>query len=71
MIIGWRIGSVFLVLLSTSLASAHELAAAIAKLIRDPERLRAMGRRGRYRAEVDFGEDKYLESHLRLIRGDE
>jgi len=48
--------------------SPHELAAAIAKLIRDPERLRAMGQRGRYRAEVDFGEDKYLEKHLQLIR---
>lgn len=51
--------------------SPDKLAAAIAELISDPERLRAMGRRGRYRAEVDFGEDKYLERHLQLIRGDE
>jgi glycosyltransferase involved in cell wall biosynthesis len=48
--------------------SPHKLAAAIAELINDPERLHAMGRQGRYRAEVDFGENKYLESHLQLIR---
>jgi glycosyltransferase involved in cell wall biosynthesis len=48
--------------------SPHKLAAAIAELINDPERLRAMGQRGRYRAEIDFGEDKYIERHLQLIR---
>jgi glycosyltransferase involved in cell wall biosynthesis len=45
-----------------------ELAAAMAELIRDPDRRRAMGRRSRYRAETDFREGKYVESHLELIR---
>jgi len=46
----------------------EKLAAAMAELIKDPGRRRAMGRRSRYRAENDFREGKYVESHLELIR---
>jgi glycosyltransferase involved in cell wall biosynthesis len=48
--------------------SPELLARAMAELIKDPERRRAMGRRARYRAETDFREDAYVERHLQLIR---
>jgi glycosyltransferase involved in cell wall biosynthesis len=44
------------------------LAAAMAEMMKDPERRQAMGRRARYRAETDFREDTYVERHLQLIR---
>ena len=44
------------------------LAAAMADLIKDPERRLAMGRRARYRAETDFREETYVERHLQVIR---
>jgi glycosyltransferase involved in cell wall biosynthesis len=48
--------------------SPDALAAAITKLIKDPECRLAMGRRARYRAETDFREETYVERHLQLIR---
>jgi glycosyltransferase involved in cell wall biosynthesis len=48
--------------------SPHLLAAAMAELIRSPERMRGMGQRARYRAETDFREDKYVKRHLDVIR---
>lgn len=45
-----------------------KLAAAMAEIIQDPERYRAMGRRARHRAETDFREDTYVQRHLDLIR---
>jgi glycosyltransferase involved in cell wall biosynthesis len=45
----------------------ERLAAAMAELIKDPERRRAMARRSRFRAETDFREGKYVESHLEFI----
>jgi glycosyltransferase involved in cell wall biosynthesis len=44
------------------------LAAAMAEMIKDPERRLAMGRRARLRAETDFREETYVERHLQLIR---
>jgi glycosyltransferase involved in cell wall biosynthesis len=44
------------------------MAAAIAELIKDPERRLAMARRARYRADTDFREETYVERHLQLIR---
>jgi len=44
------------------------LAAAMARLVNDPETCRAMGRRARKRTETDFSEDRYIESHLQLLR---
>jgi hypothetical protein len=40
----------------------------MAELIKDPKRRIAMGKRARYRAETDFQESKYVESHLELIQ---
>jgi glycosyltransferase involved in cell wall biosynthesis len=48
--------------------SPHQLAAAMAELINDPQRRYLMGLRGRHRAKVDFGEDKYVERHLQVIQ---
>lgn len=48
--------------------SPQKLAAVIAELINDPQRRLEMGRRGRRRAELDFGEENYLAKHLRLIK---
>jgi glycosyltransferase involved in cell wall biosynthesis len=45
-----------------------QLAAAMAEIIQDPDRYRAMGRRARHRAETDFREDTYVRRHLDLIR---
>jgi len=44
-----------------------QIAAAMAEIIQDPERYRAMGRRARHRAETDFREDVYVQRHLDLI----
>jgi glycosyltransferase involved in cell wall biosynthesis len=44
------------------------MAAAMAELIKDPERRLTMARRARYRAETDFREEQYVEKHLELIR---
>jgi glycosyltransferase involved in cell wall biosynthesis len=44
------------------------LAAAMAEVLKDPERRLAMGRRARHRAETDFREETYVERHLQLIR---
>jgi glycosyltransferase involved in cell wall biosynthesis len=46
----------------------EKLASAMAELIKDPKRRIAMGKRARYRAETDFQESKYVESHLELIQ---
>ena len=48
--------------------SPQKLAAAIVELINDPERRCTMGVRARRRVEADFGEEKYLEKHLQLMR---
>jgi glycosyltransferase involved in cell wall biosynthesis len=48
--------------------SPQQIAAAITELMNDPQRRCAMGRRARYRAESDFGEDKYVQRHVQLIR---
>lgn len=48
--------------------SPDRLAIAMAELINDPQHRRAMGLQGRQRAEIDFGEDKYVDSHLQLIQ---
>lgn len=48
--------------------SPEKLAAAMEELVRDPERRKGMGRRGRERAEKDFSSRVYAEKHCRLIR---
>jgi glycosyltransferase involved in cell wall biosynthesis len=48
--------------------SPPRLAAAMAELIRNPRRCQEMGRRGRYRAETDYKEEKYLQKHIDLLR---
>jgi len=49
----------------------QRLAAAMVELINDSERRLAMGRRGRYHAEAEFGEAKYVARHTELIRNAE
>jgi glycosyltransferase involved in cell wall biosynthesis len=46
----------------------EKLAAAIAESLSDRDRLLDMGRRSRQRVEAEYGEQKYLERHLQVIR---
>lgn len=46
----------------------QQLAAAMVELLNDPQRRRAMGKRGRQRVQMDFGEAEYVERHLQLIQ---
>jgi glycosyltransferase involved in cell wall biosynthesis len=48
--------------------SPCKLASAMAELIQSPQRCEEMGRNGRYRAETDFREEKYLQRHLDILR---
>lgn len=47
--------------------SPEQLAVSLAKMLRDPQPLREMGRRGRQRAEADFAEQTYIQRHLDLV----
>ena len=46
----------------------EQMAVAMESMLEDPERLRAMGARCRKKVVEEFGQRKYLERHMNLIR---